>query len=87
MYLTFVHIFSGCDTASAGYGQGKLSILKLLEKSKAGREETDVFLQKNVSPELVYRAGRKIFVILYGGKNPDSLTYLRYIKWLHLQQM
>ena len=86
-YLTFVHLFSGFDTNSAGYGQGKLSILKLLEKSKAAREETDVFLQKNVSPEVVYGAGRKIFVMLYGGKNSDSLTYLRYIKWLHLQQM
>ena len=39
-YLTFVHAFGGCDTTSAIYGQSKLSILKLLEKSKAAREET-----------------------------------------------
>ena len=67
-YLTFVHAFGGCDTTSLVYGQGKLSILKLLEKSKAAREEADVFLQKNVSPEAVCEAGRKIFVILFGGK-------------------
>ena len=48
-YLTFVHVFGGCDATSAVYGQGKLSILTLLKKSKAAREETDVFLQKTVS--------------------------------------
>ena len=70
-YLTFIHAFGGCDITSEIYGQGKLSILKLLEKSKAARKEADVFLQKNVSPEAVCEAGRKIFVILYGGKNSD----------------
>ena len=64
-YLTFTHAFRACDTTSAVYGQGQLSILKLSEKSKAAREETDVFLQKNVSPEAVCEAGRKIFVMLY----------------------
>ena len=83
-YLTFVHVFGGCDTTSAVYGQGKLSILTLLKKSKAAREETDVFLQKNVSSETVCEARRKIFVILYGGKNSGSLTYLRYIKYMKM---
>ena len=83
-YLTFVHVFGGCDATSAVYGQGKLSILTLLKKSKAAREETDVFLQKNVSSETVCEARRKIFVILYGGKNSDSLTYLRYIKYMKM---
>ena len=36
-YLTFVHAFGRSNTTSAVYGQGKLSILKLLEKSKAAR--------------------------------------------------
>ena len=58
-YLTFVYAFSGCDTTSVVYGQGKLSILKLLEKSKTAREEADVFLQKNVLQEAVCEAGRK----------------------------
>ena len=80
-YLTFIHAFGGCDTTSEVYGQGKLSILKLLEKWKAAWEEADVLLQKNVSPEAVCEAGRKIFVMLYGGKNSNSLTYRRYIKY------
>ena len=70
-YLTFIHVFGGCDTTSAVYGQSKLLTLKLLEKSKAAREEADLFLQKNVSPEAVCEAGRKILVMLYGGKISD----------------
>ena len=66
-YLTFVHAFGGCDTTSAVYGQSKLLILKLLEKSKVAREEA-VFFQKDISPEAVCEAGRKIFVMLYDGK-------------------
>ena len=66
-YLTFVHAFGGCDTTSAVYGQSKLLILKLLEKSKVTREEA-VFFQKDISPEAVCEAGRKISVMLYGGK-------------------
>ena len=81
-YLTFVHAFGGCNTTSAVYAQGKLFRLKLLEKSKAAREEADVFMQKNVSPEAVCEAGRKMFVMLYGGKN--SLTYLKYIKHMKM---
>ena len=67
-YLTFVHVFDRCDTTSAVYGQGKLLILKLLEISKAAREEADVFLQKNVSSLAACEAGRKLFVMLHGGK-------------------
>ena len=29
-YLTFIHVFGGCDTTSAIFGEGKLSILRLL---------------------------------------------------------
>ena len=43
-----------------------------------------MFLQNNVSPEAVCEAGRKIFVMLYGGKNAYSLTYLRYIKYMKM---
>ena len=41
-------------------------------------------MQKNVSPEAVCEAGRKIFVMLYGEKNSGSLTYLRYIKYIKM---
>ena len=83
-YLTFIHAFGGCDNTSAVYGQRKPSKLKLLEKLKAAREEAAVLLQKNVSPEAVCEGERKIFVMFYGGKSSDSLTYLRYINYVKM---
>ena len=49
-YLMLVHAFSECDTTSDVYEQGRLSILKLLKKSKAEREEAYVFSPKDRTP-------------------------------------
>ena len=82
-YLTFAHAFGGCDT-TAVYGKGELSILKLLEKSVAAREEADVFLQKDRSPETICKAGIRIFVMLYGENVSDSLTDHRFLKYMKM---
>ena len=74
--MTLFHVFSGWDTTSAAYGQGKLPILKLLKKSKGAREEADVFLQKNRTPETIYEAGARI---LYCGK--DSIYWVIWDIW------
>ena len=83
-YLTLVNAFSGCDTTSAVYGQGKLAILKLLERFKAAMEGTDVFLQKARAPERTCEAGIRIFIMLYCGKDLDSLADLRYLKQMNI---
>ena len=43
-YLTFIHAFGGCDTRSATFDLGKMSILKLIEKRNVARNAADVFL-------------------------------------------
>ena len=83
-YLMLVHALSGCNTTSTVYQQGKMPILKLLEKVKAAMEETDVFLQKHRTLEIVCDAGIGIFVILYRGKDSDSLTDLRYLNYMKM---
>ena len=83
-YITLIHAFGGCDTTSATFSQGKLSILKLIERSKVARELADVFLTQSGTPEVIAAAGQKLFVILYGGKDSDSLSYLRYIKYMKM---
>ena len=42
-YLTFIRAFGGCDTTSATYGLGKISIMKEIEKKKIAKEAADVF--------------------------------------------
>ena len=64
--MILIHAFRECGTVSDVYEQGKLSILKLLKKSKAEREEAYVFLAKGRTPEAIFKAGIRIFVELYG---------------------
>ena len=37
-YLIFMHAFGGCDTTSVIFGQGKLSILRLLSSKNKKKE-------------------------------------------------
>ena len=78
-YLTLVHVSSGCDKTSTIYGHVKLPILKFLEKFKSVTAET-VFLQKDRIPETICETEIGIIIILYCGKDPYSLTNLRYLK-------
>ena len=59
----------------------KLSILKLLEKSKAARGKADVFLQEGRTPEAICETGIKLFTLFYCGKDSD----LRYLKYMSLK--
>ena len=85
--MTFIHAFGGCDTTSAVYGQGKLSILRLLDKNIDARKLVDVFLNKNSTPEEVGNAGLQLFVMLCGGKESDNLSKLRHIKYLNMSSL
>ena len=72
--MTFIHAFGGCDTSSAIFRQGKLSILRLLankikRRSTAAREAADIFCDPKATPDQIGAAGLKIFVLLYGGKD------------------
>ena len=76
-YITFIHAFGGCDTTSAIFGQGKLSIMKLIGKSSAAREAADIILRNDPTHEEIKQAGLKLFVMLYGRKVSDTLSTLR----------
>ena len=53
-YLILVHAFGKCNTTSAAYEQGKLSVVKLLEKFKVASKEAHVFLQKDRTTKTTY---------------------------------
>ena len=82
-YITLIHAFSGCDTTSALFGQGKISILRLLQKSAAARDAANTFANVNSTHDDVGEAGSKILA-LYGGKNSDTLSSLRYAKYMKM---
>ena len=80
--MLLVFAFSACNTTSELYGQGKLSILKFLERFKAAMEEVDVLLREDRIQETIFETGTRIFVMLYGGK--DSFIDLKYLKYIKM---
>ena len=46
------------------------------------REQAAVFVDESRSHEDIIQAGEKAAVLLYGGKDDDSLNTLRYVKYL-----
>ena len=74
-FLTFLHAFTGCDTTSATFGFGKVSIMRALEKKKFIRDAARVFLNPGSTQEQIGLAGSKIFVYLYGVSLPMACRF------------
>ena len=69
--LLFVHAWSGCDTTSATFGQGKTTLLKKIKASKEIQTVCSAMCNPNASQEEIGQAGLRLFVILYDGKQHD----------------
>ena len=82
-YIPFIHAFGGCDTTSAKFGLGKLSIMTLIGKSDAARQAA-VFLKNDSTPEDIKEGDLQLFVMLYAGKVSDNLVSLRYAKYMKM---
>ena len=76
-HILFIHAWSGCDTTSVTFGQGKLVILKKLESSEELQSLSETFMSEGATPEDISSAGERIFVIMYNGKNEETLNSLR----------
>ena len=65
---------AGCDTTSTTFGQGKIGLIKKLKQSK----------DRNATVEQVGEVGVRLFIIVFGGKQSDSLNTLRYAKYMEM---
>ena len=79
-HLLFLHTWSGCDTTSATFGQG----VKKIHVNEEVQQISSLMSNPNVTTEEVGKAGARLFVLLYGGKQKDSLNLLRYVKFLDM---
>ena len=80
----FIHAWSGCDSTSATFRQRKTN---LVEKIQASEEVQRIFLlmdDPRMTAEEMGKAGVRFAVILFGGKQEDSLDFLRYVKLLEM---
>ncbi|KAB0805636.1 hypothetical protein PPYR_02606 [Photinus pyralis] len=67
----FIHAFSGRDSTSCFFGQGKMKIVSTIQKNPDLERKTAVFRNTTSTPDEIVEAGERITVALYGG-NPDS---------------
>lgn len=81
-HLLFLHAWSGCDTTSATFGHGKTSLLKRIKDSKEIQQISSLINEHNVTVEQIDKAGTRLYVIMYSGRQDDSLNSLRYIKFM-----
>ncbi|KAK6183990.1 hypothetical protein SNE40_006544 [Patella caerulea] len=81
-HILFVHAWSGCDTTSATFGQGKLGVLNLLRRDEDLVQCAKVFQStKNQDHQLITETGEKVFSRMYGSK--ERLNRVRYQKYLN----
>ena len=83
-HLLFLHAWSGCDTTSATFGQGKVSLMKKLKQSEEIQRISQLMMDPGATDEQIGEAGVRLFVIVYGGKKEDSLNTLRYAKFMEM---
>ena len=82
--LLFLHAWTGCDTTSATFGHGKTALLKKLKQSAELQDLASVMNDVEADSEMIGEAGCKLFILMYGGKKNDSLSNLRYVKYMQM---
>ena len=83
-HLLFIHAWSGCDTTSATFGQGKTNLMKKIQTSEEVQQISLLMGDPCMTADEIGKAGVRLFVILFGGKHEDSLNFLRYVKFLEM---
>ena len=73
-----MHAFLGCDTTSKLFGIGKGTGLKLIKDNKVFCQAADIFQSSESSKAEIKKAGEKAILIVYRGKDTDSLDTLRH---------
>lgn len=77
--VLFLHAFSGCDTTSAIFGQGKIKFFNVLQKSEELHRTVQVFKEVGVDSDTIAAAGEQFLATLYRARqDKTSLNFLRY---------
>ena len=83
-HLLFLHTWSGCDTTSATFGQGKGSLMRRLKQSEEVQGISQLMIDRGASAEQIGEAGVRLIVIVNGGKKADSLNILHCAKYMEI---
>ena len=82
--LLAAHAWTGCDTTSAIFKIGKISIVKkLMQSNNSVLSACQVLSDPTATQADVHKAGSDLFALSYGAEAGTNLDYLRYLK--HMQ--
>ncbi|KYN12193.1 hypothetical protein ALC57_15644 [Trachymyrmex cornetzi] len=77
--IAFVHAFSGCDSTSALFNQGKIKLLNILKQNTQLNEIVEIFREENADSHNISEAGERVLAALYGySDDVRSLNDIRY---------
>ena len=77
--IALMHAFTGCDTTSAFYNQGKMKIIKTLLSNSELVDKVEVFNTANAAKNDIISVRNYMIMALYGAKkNCHSLNEYRY---------
>ena len=79
--ILLIHALLGCDTTSRMFSIGKQVALQKFRKTEKLRNEISTFTDPTSKQEDVVKAGEKLMVTIYGGKDDITLDRLRYEKF------
>lgn len=77
-HILFLHAFSGCDTTSALFNQGKIKCINVLRKNPDLNEVIQEFKNPNADPEIIAKAGERFLLALYGYSGVKSMSLNNY---------
>ena len=66
--LTFINAFTGCDTTSCFFKQGKNKIIKILLNDSGLQKQAQCFYEPNATPQALGASACEIVSRLYGTK-------------------
>ena len=75
-FVLFAHAYLGCDTTSAIYNLGKISIFEKLKKSQSLRNCARKFFDDDASPEIVGNASIEAFQVIYSDSKRNKIDEL-----------
>ena len=81
-HILLIHAWSGCDTTSATFGHGKMYITNILNRVPEVQNLSTIVSDRDALADEVGYAGLRLFCLLYGGTKTDTLTSLRYARYM-----
>ena len=76
-HLLFIHAWSGCDTTSSIFGKGKVTFMKMVQKSERMQTASEILCDFWATQDEIREASKNIFVEMYGGTKDSLLRRLR----------